>query len=298
MSHQAASAVEDTAVQNTNAEAQVEVTTAEHAASKEGKTVEHGAEKESLGSELTAKMQKITYESIKVEVPGFDILNYHMKPFTINFNESILTMWFLTAIIIIGAILITRKFEKFPGKVQNFAEALVEGINSLAKSMIGHHWKPFAPYFGTIIIFLAFCNTIGMLGIPEFHIGGFLFPGLRPPTKDINLPAALALMTILLVIGSQLKYKGIGGTIKSWFEPIPIMLPFKLMEYIIKPLSLCLRLFGNVFGAFVMMELITIVSRRLLLPPIFSLYFDIFDGLLQAFIFTFLSMLYIEEAIE
>lgn len=297
MSHQAATeAVNEAAHQTTAAELEMQST--EHAGQKEGKAVEHGAEKQSLGAELTAKMEKITYETIEVKVPSFDIFNYHVNSFAIKFNESIFTMWVLTALIIIGTILITRKFEKFPGKVQNFAETIVEGINGLAKNMIGHHWKPFAPYFGTVLIFLAFCNTIGMLGIPEFHIGGFLFPGLRPPTKDINLPAALALMTILIVIGSQLKFKGIGGTIKSWFEPIPIMLPFKLMEYLIKPLSLCLRLFGNVFGAFVMMELITIVSRRLLLPPIFSLYFDIFDGLLQAFIFTFLSMLYIEEAIE
>lgn len=277
-----------------------EVLTTQHGAV-EGlpvKAVEHGAEKADLGTELSSKLEKITYENIKVEVPGFDLAGYHVNPFTIQFNESLFTMWFLTAIIIIGAFLITRKFEQIPGKIQNFTEIIVESINNLSKSMIGHHWKPFAPYFGTIIIFLAFCNTVGMLGIPEFHIGGFLFPGLRPPTKDINLPAALAIMTIVLVIGSQIRYKGVGGMIKSWFEPTPIMFPFKLLEYIIKPLSLTLRLFGNVFAAFVIMELITIVSHKLLLPSVFSLYFDIFDGLLQAFIFTFLSMLYIEEAIE
>lgn len=262
------------------------------------------SEKKDLGTELTEKMGIITYNNtekdgvIQVNVPTFNVFNYRVNSFSAYLNESLFTMWFLSILIIIGAFCITRKFERFPGKVQNVAEAIVEGINKLTKTMIGHHWKPYAPYFGTILIFLAFCNTIGMLGIPEFEIGGFLFPGLRPPTKDINLPATLAIMTILLVIFSEWRFKGIGGTIKSWFQPIPIMLPFKLMEYIIKPLSLTLRLFGNIFGAFVIMELIIIASRNILLPPVFSLYFDIFDGLLQAFIFTFLSMLYIEEAIE
>jgi F-type H+-transporting ATPase subunit a len=75
------------------------------------------------------------------------------------------------------------------------------------------------------------------------------------------------------------------------------MLPFNLLEYGIRPLSLSLRLFGNILGAFVLMRLIEMVMP-VFLPPIFGLYFDLFDGIIQAVIFTYLSTVYIAEAIE
>jgi F-type H+-transporting ATPase subunit a len=247
-----------------------------------GKVAESGG----LGPELVHSME--IAQGYPIHIPAFNLFSHHVNPMTFWVNESALTMLAVSIFIIIGAFLLTRKFETFPSKVQNVTEIIVESINSLSKNMIGHHWRPYSAYFGTVILFLAVSNMIGLLGIPW----------LKPPTRDINLPAGLAVMTLVLIIGSQLKYKKFSGMVKSWFEPLPLMLPFKLMEYVIKPMSLCLRLFGNILGAFIIMELITIVSHKFLLPPVFSLYFDIFDGLLQAFIFTFLSMMYIGEAIE
>lgn len=237
---------------------------------------ETAGHEESLGAKLTHHIQ--VYSGFDVQFGGY----------TLHISETIITMWAIMAVLILAAFLVTRKLETYPGKVQNVVEAIVDGVNSLVKSILGHHWRPYAPYFGTIILFLAVANTLAMFNIPQF----------RPPTKDVNLPAALALMSILLLIGSQLRYKGIGGSFKSLFEPMWIIFPFKILDYFTRPLSLCLRLFGNIFGAFVMMELIILATRNIVAPPIFSLYFDIFDGLLQAFIFTFLSMLYIAEAIE
>ncbi len=223
-----------------------------------------------------------------------DNLTHHIQIFERfehlgGISESIVMTWFIMAVLIIASYIFTRKLETFPGKVQNFVEVIVDGINSLTKSILGHHWRPYAPYFGSILLFLAIANTIAMFNMTLIF---------RPPTKDISVTAAMAIMSILLVIGSQLYYKGIGGTFKSLFEPMWIIFPFKILDYFTRPLSLSLRLFGNVFGAFVMMELIILASGNFALPPIFSLYFDIFDGLLQAFIFVFLSMLYIGEAIE
>ena len=77
----------------------------------------------------------------------------------------------------------------------------------------------------------------------------------------------------------------------------PIIAPINVMELFIKPLSLCMRLFGNVLGAFVIMELLKIVVP-LFVPVVFSCYFDIFDGLIQAYVFVFLTGMYIEEAVE
>jgi F-type H+-transporting ATPase subunit a len=103
-------------------------------------------------------------------------------------------------------------------------------------------------------------------------------------------------MSIIIVLYSSFRYKGPVGTAKDLFKPIPMMLPFNLMEYVTKPLSLCLRLFGNIIAAFVIMELIYSVFGFFAAP--FSAYFDLFDGILQAYIFVFLTCLYIGEAVE
>ena len=91
--------------------------------------------------------------------------------------------------------------------------------------------------------------------------------------------------------------KGVGGWIKSFTEPIAIVTPINILEVFIKPLSLCMRLFGNVLGAFVIMELLKLLVP-VALPVPFSFYFDIFDGLIQAYVFVFLTSMYIKEAIE
>ena len=80
-------------------------------------------------------------------------------------------------------------------------------------------------------------------------------------------------------------------------EPIAIVTPINIMEVFIKPLSLCMRLFGNVLGAFVIMKLIEYILP-VGLPVLFSAYFDIFDGLIQAYVFVFLTGLFIKESIE
>lgn len=83
--------------------------------------------------------------------------------------------------------------------------------------------------------------------------------GLKPPTKDLNVTAALAIMSIVVILGAGIRYRGVGGWLKSYAEPMPILLPINVLEIFIRPLSLCMRLFGNVLGAFVVMELIKAV---------------------------------------
>ena len=84
---------------------------------------------------------------------------------------------------------------------------------------------------------------------------------------------------------------------KRFAKPMAILTPINILEIFIRPLSLCMRLFGNVLGAFVIMELVTLVFP-VVVPAILSLYFDVFDGLIQAYVFVFLTSLYIAEAVE
>jgi F-type H+-transporting ATPase subunit a len=120
---------------------------------------------------------------------------------------------------------------------------------------------------------------------------------IRPPTRDINVTAALAVISILLVLVCGFAARGFGGWFKHLFHPVPMMLPFNIMEYGTRLISLALRLFGNVLGAYVLMHLIEGLFP-LVLPMVFSLYFDFFDGLIQAGIFVFLTSLYIAEAVK
>jgi len=167
---------------------------------------------------------------------------------------------------------------------QLVAETIVTKLEGIVTGMIGEEGKRYVPYLVSVLLYLGISNIIGLFG-------------MKPPTKDLNVTAALALMSIILVEAAGIRKKGVGGWIKSFTEPIAIVTPINILEVFIKPLSLCMRLFGNVLGAFVIMELLKLLVP-VALPVPFSFYFDIFDGLIQAYVFVFLTSMYIKEAIE
>ena len=121
--------------------------------------------------------------------------------------------------------------------------------------------------------------------------------GFKPPTKDMNVTAAMAIMSIFLIEFAGIRKKGLKKWLKDFTEPVLLVTPINILEIFIKPLSLCMRLFGNVLGAFVIMKLIECILP-VGLPIVFSLYFDLFDGLIQAYVFVFLTGLFIKEAME
>ena len=141
-----------------------------------------------------------------------------------------------------------------------------------------------APMIMTFGLVLIACNSISYFHLP-------------PPAKNIAFPAGCAIVAIIYVIVMTFKFIGIKGFWISLTQPVAIMLPFRLLDYIIKPLSLALRLFGNVFAAFVFMEFLSI-SLPVIVPGIVGLWFDIIDGLIQAVVFAYLTMSYIGENLE
>lgn len=199
--------------------------------------------------------------------------------------ESVVVTWGIMAFLVVVSILCTRHLKKVPGKAQLVAETYVGFINNFTKNTLGEeHWRGFAPYFGTIGLYLGVANMVGIIGV-------------TPPTKDLNVTAALALMSCGLIYGSSFRIKGLKGGLHKFLEPIPLLLPINLMEVIIRPLSLCMRLFGNVLGAFIIMELIKIVIPAVV-PMALSMYFDVFDGIIQTIVFVFLTALFTAETIE
>lgn len=204
---------------------------------------------------------------------------------TIDINESIVVTWIIMAALTVIAILLTRNLKvKNPGKRQVALEFVVTKLQSMAEDMLGEGAAQYAQYIVTVLIYLAVANLIGLCGF-------------KPPTKDLNVTAALAIMSIILIEAAGIRAKGVKRWAKSFAEPIAIVAPLNVLEIVIRPLSLCMRLFGNVLGAFVIMEIIKHLCG-LILPIPFSLYFDVFDGLIQAYVFVFLTSLFIREATE
>jgi F-type H+-transporting ATPase subunit a len=210
--------------------------------------------------------------------------------FTFEFSNTLLCVWIAMVLLVGVCLLFTRSLKENPGRLQTLVEMFVGFIRNMCRDFIGeHHYEKYVSYTGTLFLFLCMANMLSMLNfIPGLHI--------YSPTKDINVTLPLALMTIIIVLYSSFRFKGPRRTAKDLLKPIPMMLPFNLMEYVTKPLSLCLRLFGNVVAAFVIMELIFHTMGIIAAP--FSAYFDIFDGILQAYIFVFLTCLYIGQAVE
>ena len=224
------------------------------------------------------------------------VFTMHVFGLSIPISETVIATWIVMAILFVFSIFATRKLKRVPTGLQIFVEFFMDFADKFARDNMGHNGRKFVPFLGSIFLFLCTANLLPMIT----PMGGFGFEPLfviKPLTRDINITAAFAIMTMIVVLFSAIKYKGPGGFIKSFAKPQPFMVPFNALEYVIKPLSLALRLFGNILGAYIIMLIIEIVMP-VGLPPILSLYFDLFDGLIQAVVFTFLSTVYIAEAIE
>ena len=227
---------------------------------------------EQIKEELTAQLENPTAFTIPI-FGGIPV------------SQSVLVSWILMVIVIAAMFAMTRKLRKErPGKIQLALEYFVEFMNGFCQNNIGRHGKAFAPWLGTVGLFIGLCNLSGLLG-------------LTPPTKNLNVTLALALTSVVLIYGSSFRYNGLKGGLHKFIEPSPIMLPINIMEIGIRPLSLCMRLFGNVMAAFVVMELVKLLVP-VAVPVVFSLYFDIFDGLIQTVVFVFLTALFVGESLE
>lgn len=235
---------------------------------------------EELASELLSELTCET--AIEITIPESVPLIGGMNA---GISESVVVTWVVMAMILVLSIFLTSNLKVHNiSKRQLVAETIVTKLEGIVEGMIGEEGKKYVPYLVSVMLYLGFSNLIGLLGF-------------KPPTKDLSVTAALALMSIILVEASGITHKGFGGWLHSFTEPIAIVTPINILEVFIKPLSLCMRLFGNVLGAFVIMELLKLLVP-IALPVPFSFYFDIFDGLIQAYVFVFLTSMYIKEAIE
>jgi F-type H+-transporting ATPase subunit a len=176
-----------------------------------------------------------------------------------------------------------------PGKLQLFWETLVEQVTNLAQSAIGPEGVPFVGLGLTIGLFVLVCNWIAFIpsGDPGF---------LAPPTGDVNLPLALAMIVIFTVHFNSVKARGWRGYFKHYAQPYAALTPINIIEEITKPITLTFRLFGNIFSGVLM---ITVIVT--LIPPfaswigllVWKPFDELFIGAIQAFIFALLTIMYL-----
>lgn len=201
-------------------------------------------------------------------------------------SESVVVTWIIMAVLVLASIILVRNLKvENPGKVQLALESGIEWAEKFFIDVIGEENKGYVPYLITVLLYLACSNTIA----PLF--------GFKPPTKDLNVTAGLALMSMCLIEFSGIRKNGLGHWIKHFAKPVPVVAPIMVLEIVIRPLSLCMRLFGNMLAGFVVMELLK-AFVPLIIPIPVSFYFDIFDGLLQAYVFVFLTALFMNEEME
>ncbi|MDR1816360.1 MAG: F0F1 ATP synthase subunit A [Clostridiales Family XIII bacterium] len=222
-------------------------------------------------------------------------------------TETVVWAVIVAICMILWAVLSTRRMEKVPRGVQIVNELIVETVYNFVKNTMGPHCKAFAPYIGTLFFFLLINNALGMLpgadGKPS-----------RASTADMNFTFAMGVLVFFLIQINSIRSKGGLGYIKHFAEPLPFMVPLKILEEITFPISLSFRIFGNILAGVIIMDLffhlMHFVSESLLgafgervpvfqaVVPLFpNAFFDMFEPFLQAFVFCMLTMSFISRGI-
>lgn len=182
---------------------------------------------------------------------------------------------------------VMKRASEIPSGFQNFVELIVEMLDKMIGSTMGKHAPKFRNYIGTLFIFILLSNISGLFG-------------LRPPTADYGVTLALGLITFTLIRYNEFKYQKVSGVIKGLCSPWLIWLPINLIGNLAVPISLSLRLFANILSGAAMMALIyTLLSKiAIIWPAALHVYFDLFSGCIQTYVFCMLTMTYIASACD
>jgi F-type H+-transporting ATPase subunit a len=200
----------------------------------------------------------------------------------------------VSAILVVFAVIVRVKLKNFKEVpetgFQNAVEAMVDIFGNFAKGALGEKLEFLGSYFFGVFAFILVSNYSGLIG-QAFFISGYM----KPPTSDLATTLPLALTTFVLIHFFGIKYRK-GAYFKEYLSPFFIFLPFNILGQFAKPISLAFRLFGNLLGGIIILEIMynmLPVVVRFVLPDIAHGFFDVFVGALQAFVFTMLSMTFI-----
>jgi F-type H+-transporting ATPase subunit a len=206
---------------------------------------------------------------------------FHLGPLPIS--DTIFSAWLTMGLLVLFAWAATRKMHLMPSGIQNVAETIVEAWLGMVERTAGKAGRRFLPVVVTAFLFIVFANWFGTT--PFFgNVNGF-----RSPNSDLNLTAAMAVMVFLLAQALAIATNGIGGYLKHLFVPNPL----EILTELSRPLSLSLRLFGNIFAGGVL------VHTMLGIAPFVAFAFlglELFVGIIQALIFSMLTLVFLSIA--
>ena len=214
----------------------------------------------------------------------------------LNISESTLFGLIIAVFLSVLGIWLGSGLKKKPRGKQVIAEFIVGWVYKFTRNTMGEENEKYAPYVGTLLAFIFMASSLGLFGI-------------RPITADLNVTFALSGMTFILIQYSGIKAHGIKGKLQEMCDPYPVMFPLKVIEEVTLPVSLSLRLFGNILGGLIVVELwmhfmeflsslicdIPFLRAVTVLPP--NAFFDIFEPAIQTYIFTMLTMVFLQSAV-
>ena len=208
----------------------------------------------------------------------------------LDVTGEVITMWIILAVIAVLSLIVTRNLKERPGKFQNMVETGIEYLDNFFSGIIGkHHARKYFFFLGSLFIFIIVANYTGLIpgvGLTEF---------IKAPTVSLSVTLGLGIVTFFFLQIAGLRV-GVKHYFKRFVSPIAVMLPLLILDEFIKPSSLALRLFGNVFG-----EETVLHNLYDLLPigvPVIMMALSVLFCAIQAVVFTMLVSIYLEEAIE
>lgn len=201
--------------------------------------------------------------------------------------------WLVMALLVVGSFLGTRAMKAVPGPVQNVAEMVTEGFIGFLEQMIGPHGGQYLPLIGTAGLFILISNLLGNI------------PGFQPPTANWNTTVALALTVFLSYNYFGIRRHGLRKYLKHFTGPVPALAPImfviEFIGHLARPVSLSIRLFGNIFGEesviVILLSLAWLVMPYLIWLGVL-LPLSLFTAVVQTFVFVMLSTVYIAGAVE
>lgn len=216
--------------------------------------------------------------------------------FHLFIHQSIVNWLLLCVILCVFFILAGKKIKKAdPRQAPKGFLLVCESVANLGISIIGDNLKErtrtFLPFFGTLIFMMGPSNLLGLIG-------------LQPPTSNLSVNATLAVMMFLLVRYTEIRQQGIKGKIQGLCDPFFLFLPLNVLGDLALPVSLSLRLFGNMLAGTIIVGMVYSLMRGMMpagvlgyaLTPFLHAYFDIFSGLIQTYIFFTLASFFLSDA--
>ncbi len=197
----------------------------------------------------------------------------------LEFDIRVIAMtWIVMGIIILFVLAVSRKLDWVPKRWQCLLEITVEFINNTVVDSLGIHGVRYSYFFGSLFLFILFSNMLGLV------------PGLASPTRDVSITLGLSVLVVIWMQYIGIKENGLIGHIKHFLTPTFLFLPLHLLELFTRPLTLALRLFGNIFAGEILIEKLT-ETFHIIIPSLWLL-MSVLIGAIQAYIFTILSIAY------